>query len=184
MKFRQVKLPSGAEFKVPQGIQRIDTKATHGWQVRCQGTKYFSDRHQDVVDPAASLARAQAELVRRINSHPAPARIQQGPCASKTSDLPAGISGPIIRIRRRAQSQTRVAEFSVILPRYGELPHRRTVHIGNEASYTSERFNTALAKAIGLRQVAEKRYTEEATRSRRKQALCLVPAAAAEPTPA
>jgi hypothetical protein len=179
MKFRRVNLPSGAEFNVPQGIQRIDTKSTHGWQVRYQGTKYFSDRHEDVVDPAASLARAQAELVRRINSHPAPARIQQGPCASKTSDLPAGISGPIIR--RRSRSDTRVAEFSVILPRYGELPRRRTVYIGTESTYTSERFNTALAKAIGLRQVAEKRYTEEATRSRRKKALCLAPAATPAP---
>ena len=47
MKFRKVKLISNQEFMVPQGIQRIDTKSTHGWQVRYHGTKYFSDRTPD-----------------------------------------------------------------------------------------------------------------------------------------
>ncbi len=43
MKLRDVAIFNGQKFVVPQGIQRIDTKSTHGWQVRYQGTKMFSD---------------------------------------------------------------------------------------------------------------------------------------------
>ena len=38
MKTRDVAIFSGHRFAVPQGIQRIDTKSTHGWQVRYHGT--------------------------------------------------------------------------------------------------------------------------------------------------
>ena len=43
MKTRDVVIFTGKKFKVPQGIQRIDHRATHGWQLRYGGTKLFSD---------------------------------------------------------------------------------------------------------------------------------------------
>ena len=42
MKTRNITLFSGEQFEVPQGIQRIDHRATHGWQLRYGGTKLFS----------------------------------------------------------------------------------------------------------------------------------------------
>ena len=171
MKFRKIKLISDQEFMVPQGIQRIDTKSTHGWQVRYHGTKYFSDRTPDGSCAENALAQATQELLSRIAQYPAPVTIQSSPTASKTSNLPSGISGPIIR--RRSRSITRIAEFSLVLPRYGQLPHRRTVYIGNENSYTTGNYNTALAKAVELRQKAEYSYQTEATHTRRKAAATL-----------
>ena len=47
MKTRKVTIYSGKTFTVPQGIQRIDTTSTHGWQVRYAGTKLFSDHSND-----------------------------------------------------------------------------------------------------------------------------------------
>ena len=38
MKFRTVTIFSGHVFEVPQSVQRIDHRATHGWQLRYGGT--------------------------------------------------------------------------------------------------------------------------------------------------
>ena len=58
---RTVTLPNGRTVKVPQCIQRIDIehKHTHGWQVRRNGTKFFSD---GTDGPHASLTNACHEL--------------------------------------------------------------------------------------------------------------------------
>ena len=66
MKFREVTIFTGRKFSVPQGIQRIDHRATHGWQLRYGGTKLFSDGGSDGSGAAASRAAATKELVRRI----------------------------------------------------------------------------------------------------------------------
>src|SRR5512139_1660871 len=97
MKTRDVVIFSGEQFTVPQGIQRIDHRATHGWQLRYGGTKLFSDG----VDgsPAASLAKATKELRSRIAKLPAPSKLQKEPRGNKTTDLPVGISGPVVRLR-------------------------------------------------------------------------------------
>ena len=55
MKQRNVTIFSGKAFTVPQGIQRIDTASTHGWQVRYQGTKFFSDHSPDGSGAATSV---------------------------------------------------------------------------------------------------------------------------------
>ena len=60
MKFRDVDIFSGQRFTVPQCIQRIDHESTHGWQVRYQGTKLFSDGTTDSTGAAMSLTRANA----------------------------------------------------------------------------------------------------------------------------
>ena len=61
MKTRKIVLFSGEEFEVPQGIQRIDHRATHGWQLRYGGTKLFSDHTSDGSGARASLEKATKE---------------------------------------------------------------------------------------------------------------------------
>lgn len=168
MKTRHVVLFSGEAFEVPQGIQRIDHRATHGWQLRYRGTKMFSDHSNDGSGAAAALQRATRELLRRIATMDAPTTLQQGPSQNKTSDLPPGISGPIVRQRRG--SKVRDASLSVLIPRYGDKPRRRTIYIGTENTYTIEKYEAALARAVEMRREAEAAYRREITRAKRAAA--------------
>jgi len=149
MKLRKVTLFNGRRFTVPQGIQRIDHRATHGWQLRYGGTRLFSDGSSDGSGARASLARAVQELHARIARLPAPSRLQRAPNENKTSDLPVGISGPLVRLR--AGATVRECSLSVSLPRYDQPPRRRSIYIGTENTYTAQRFKRALARAIALR---------------------------------
>jgi hypothetical protein len=168
MNTRSVTVFSGEVFAVPQCIQRIDTRSTHGWQVRYHGTKMFSD---GAAGPATALAAATRELVRRIAEHPAPVRLQHGPSANKTSTLPAGISGPIVQpaTAKRASS----ASLSVLIPRFGQPSRMRKVYIASQSTYSRSKFQAALARAIELRTEAEQSYRLAATRAKRKEAVAL-----------
>ncbi len=168
MKVRHVTIFSGEEFDVPQGIQRIDHRATHGWQLRYGGTKLFSDHSNDGSGAAASLQRATKELLRRIAALPAPSLLQRGPSVNKRSGLPPGITGPVVR--RRASSGTRDCSLMVLIPRYGAKPQRRTIYIGTENTYTVERYEQALARAVEMRQAAELAYEKATTRAKRAAA--------------
>lgn len=166
MKLRDVVIFSGDSFAVPTGIQRIDTRSTHGWQVRYQGTKMFSDHSPDGSGASASLAKATKELLSRISKLPAPSLLQRTPSQSKSSGLPSGISGPIVR--SRAGSNVRTCSFSVLRPQFGAKARCSTVYIGNENTYTVEKYKAALAKALVLRQEAEVTYERAATLARRR----------------
>jgi hypothetical protein len=166
MKVRDIAIFNGTRFEVPQGIQRIDTKGTHGWQVRYHGTKLFSDHSPDGSGAPRALAEATRELLARIASMPAPVSLQRAPSANKTSTLPAGISGPIVR--QRKDSQARSAALSVLMPRFGKTPQCSSVYIGSEGTYTAARYKRALARAIELRRQAEAQYEIDATRAKRK----------------
>ena len=168
MKLRDVVIFNGQRFSVPQCIQRIDKDSTHGWQVRYQGTKLFSDGSPDGSGAARSLQLATRELLNRIATLPAPVTLQRGPSAHKTSNLPPGISGPIARARKN--SSVRSASLSVLLPRFGQRPKITSIYIGNENTYTKTRYREAVAKAIAMRRAAEERYEADATRARRKEA--------------
>jgi len=177
MKLRDIVIFSGQQFAVPQGIQRIDHRATHGWQLRYGGTKLFSDHSSDGSGAAASLEAATRELLKRIAKLPAPVRLQHGPSENKTSDLPAGIFGPVIRQRRG--SRVRDASLSVLIPRFGDTPKRRTVYIGTENTYTVARYERALAKAMEMRAEAEEIYQRAATKAKRFESQVLKTARAA-----
>ncbi len=169
MKTRIVTLPSGQTFTVPQNIQRIDSRSTHGWQVRYGGTKFFSDGSPDGTGADKSLQLATRELMRRIATLPAPVRVKERVnLSNKGSELPPGISGPIVKSREG--EQFRSAVLSVVLPRFGETPQIRSIYIGTENTYTKKRFREALAKAVELRTEAVQRYRTEATRARRRSA--------------
>lgn len=172
MKFRVVTIFSGKRFRVPQSIQRIDHKATHGWQLRYGGTKLYSDHSNDGSGAAAALKAAVAELRRRIEKLPAPTGLQKAASANKTSELPVGISGPLVR--RRPGSALRESHFSVSLPRHGQTAQRRTVYIGTENTYTVERYWAALERAIELRRKAERAYQRDATRAMREASRALL----------
>lgn len=175
MKTRDVVIHTGERFEVPQGIQRIDHRSTHGWQLRYGGTKLYSDG--SLGGAAASLAAARAELLRRIAKLPAPSRLQRQPSGHKRSNLPVGISGPVVRCR--PGSQTMDSSLSVSLPRYGQTPLRRSVFIGTQNTYTPERYLAALAKAVALREQAEAAYQRAATKAKRAEAQALRAAAGA-----
>ena len=166
MKQRKVKIYSGKTFTVPQGVQRIDSTTTHGWQVRYQGTKFFSDGVHG--GPAEALAAATKELLTRIATLPAPVTLKRAPSPNKTSNLPAGISGPIVVSRGNAWP--RAAIFSVTLPVYGVGPKVKKVYIGTENTYSQRRYRAALAEAKSLREEAVTAYEAAATRARRRAA--------------
>ncbi len=168
MKVRQIVIFSGETFEVPQCIQRIDHRATHGWQLRYGGTKLFSDHSNDGSGAAAALAKATKELLKRIAVLPAPSLLQRGPSQNKTSDLPVGISGPVVRLRRGGH--TRDCSLSVLIPRFGQKPRRRTIYIGTENTYTLARYYEALDRAIEMRRQAEEAYEKATTRARRAAA--------------
>lgn len=167
MKTRDVVIFSGQRFAVPQCIQRIDHQSTHGWQLRYGGTKLFSDHSQDGSGAAAALAEATKALLSRIATMPAPSRLQRRPSGNKGSGLPVGISGPIVR--QRASSRVRDCSFAVSLPRFGGSPRGRSVYIGTENTYTVEKYQAALAKAVALRESAEEAYQRAATRAKRAE---------------
>lgn len=168
MKVRTVTIFSGHTFDVPQSIQRIDHRATHGWQLRYGGTKLYSDHTSDGSGAAESLRLATKELLKRIAALPAPSLLQRGPSANKSSDLPVGISGPVVRQRRG--SALRDCSLAVLIPRFGEKPQRRSIYIGTENTYTVARFKAALARAVEMRAEAVAAYELETTRDKRAQA--------------
>ena len=171
MKFREVAIFNGDIYQVPQCVQRIDTRATHGWQLRYGGTKLFSDHSADGSGAAAALEKATRELLKRIASLPAPSMLQRGPSQNKGNDLPVGISGPVVR--QRAKSQVRDCSLSVLIPRFGQKPLRRSIYIGTENTYTPARFRAALARAVELRNEAVEIYERAATRAKRAEGRAL-----------
>ncbi len=168
MKVRTTVIFNGDTYQVPQGIQRIDHRATHGWQLRYGGTRLFSDHTKDGSGAAASLQKATKELLKRINALPAPSSLQRAPSSNKANELPVGISGPVLRKRGAAGASD--ASLSVLLPVFGEKARRTTIYIGTEKTYTLERYEAALARAIAMRQAAEAAYALAATRAKRADA--------------
>jgi hypothetical protein len=172
MKTRKVIIYTGKTFTVPQGIQRIDSTSTHGWQVRYQGTKFFSDGSpNDNAAATRALEAATRELLNRIATMPAPVVLKRGPSARKASGLPPGISGPIVV--RRGETRVRSAVLSVLLPRFGSTPQLKSVYIGTENTYTQAKYRRALAEAKQLRAEAVASYEAAATKERRRSAAVL-----------
>ena len=165
MKTRQITLDSGHTFTVPQGIQRLDSSSTRGWQVRYQGTKYFAD---GTNGPEKSLQSATRELMSRIATLPAPVGLRRKPSPSKTNALPAGISGPIVI--KNSNQEASSAVLSVLVPRFGEVNQVKSVHIGTPQTYTKARYRAALAQAVALRSEGLALYEAAATKAKRRAA--------------
>ena len=165
MKTREVTIATGDSFTVPQGVQRLDSSSTRGWQVRYHGTKYFPD---GTGGPAKSLEGATRELLRRIATLPAPMGLRRTPSPSKTSALPVGISGPILVNKPGSGGPSAV--LSVLVPRFGKTNLVKKLHIGTPQTYSKARFRAAVAKAVEMREVGLAQYESAATKAKRKAA--------------
>jgi hypothetical protein len=168
VEYRRVTIFTGAKFDVPTHIQRIDTKATHGWQLRYGRSKMFSDHTNDGAGASESLEAATAELAKRVARLPAPTGLRSDVLARKGSDLPVGISGP--REVRRPNKNVAQYYLQVTYPIVGARPANRQVYIATENTYTDEKFQMALAKAIALRDTNVRKYKLASTRLKRELA--------------
>jgi hypothetical protein len=165
MKYRSVEIFSGRTFQVPEYIRRIDHRATHGWQLRYGKWKMFSDFSNDGSGAKSALALATEELLRRVDRLPAPSGLRREPVSTKANDLPVGISGPIVRTR--AGRSVAECSFGVSIPRFGLKPTNKNVYIATANTFTQEKFDLALAKAMDLRANAQKAYQAATTKAMR-----------------
>ena len=170
MKLRSVTIFTGAKFKVPERIQRIDTRATHGWQLRYgrpdSATEMFSVFTNDGTGAEASLEKAVSALHKRIKKLPAPTGLRRKPLSSKTNDLPAGISGPTLR-GASSPGRTPYYCYQVSVPRANGSSTTKAFYIGTERTANQERADAALAKAVEYREQAVKKYESARTRTKR-----------------
>ncbi len=175
MKFRKVTIFSGTTFRVPEGIVRLDTDSTHGWQLRYGNgkTEMFSDHSSDGSGAGRALKLAKAALHQRIQKLPAPTGLMTQPRAFKSSDLPVGISGPAERIR--SGRNTAYYTFQVSVPRPDVGSTTRTVYIGTANTFTPEREAQALEKAIAMRDAAVRAYKAATTKAKRADSAKLLP---------
>jgi hypothetical protein len=150
-------------------VVRLDSKKTHGWQLRYGSWKLFSDYTNDGSGAAKSLELAAEELAKRIAKLPAPTRLRTDAMIGKANDLPVGISGPIER--RRPGRNVVQYYLQVTFPVAGRKPVNTGVYIATENTLCKEKFNLALAKAIAVRDSAVRKFKLSATKSKRESAV-------------
>jgi len=173
MEYREYEIFTGVKFLVPEHIQRIDklptptNGATHGWQLRYGQWTFYADRSADGSGAQGALDEATNELIRRIHILEAPTGLRKNPNGSKNSELPVGISGPIRRLRKGRKFSE--FYFGITIPRFGIKPTNTSVYIATENTITDERLDTALAKAIGIRNKAEAAFQEASTLAKREK---------------
>lgn len=165
MKYREVTIFTGAKFRVPEHIQRLDSKHTHGWQLRFGKWTMFSDHSNDGTGARTSLTAAKEELLKRIDKLHAPTGLRTTTLSSKTTDLPVGISGPVRSVKRGR----RVAEFNFVIsvPQAGGRSTSRKAYIGTENTISDERIMEALAVAVDIRKQAVRVFQDTKTRTKR-----------------
>lgn len=168
MNTRRVKIFNGKKFDVPQNIQRIDSRGTHGWQLRYGNvpTQFFADGSNDGSGAAAALAAATEALHKRVRRMPAPNGLRSAPSKRKKSGLPLGISGPyeVHKPTRKTPYYT----FQVSVPLMSGGSTTRRVYIGTANTMTAERFDEALAKAILMRDSAVEKFKLAKSRAMRQ----------------
>ena len=153
MKTRNVVIHTGERFEVPQGIQRIDHRSTHGWQLRYGGTKLYSDgargrrRRAGGGGPSCCAASPRCRRPRAAAPH-------QRPQSAATA---GGHHRPGGALPARLQHDgLEPVGLAAALP--GETPLRRSVFIGTQNTYTPERYLAALAEGGGAARAGEAAY--------------------------
>ena len=164
MKLRDV-IVFNETYQVPEHVQRIDSKRTHGWQLRYGSTKMFSDHSNDGSGALVSLTEAVNELHRRIDKLPAPSGLRADIAARKSTELPVGISRPAPRLRKGRRAYEHI--FMVSVPRGDNSSTNKSVYIGTDNTVTAEREAEALAKAIGIRDKAVREHKAMKTKVKR-----------------
>lgn len=170
MNYRECITYLGVTFQVPENIVRIEIDSnTYGWQVRYgEPDVMISDKSPDTIGIEKALAEATQELIHRIHSLDAPTGLRKTISKNKTSDLPSGISDPVVRNRKGR----RVSEynFGVSIPRFGDKPTTKNIYIGTENTINEQKYDAALAKAIEVRNKAAAAFQEAKTNDRRSKA--------------
>ena len=161
---RKVRVRGFGTFMVPRHIQRIDIHeddkaGTHGWQVRWDGTKFFSDAANGKRDPEGSLARSERHL-RSIYTGP---RTRLRETEHKDKKHRTGIAGVQLAYRRRKDRQIAEVYLRVNPPRQGGVP--RSIYVGTENTVTQARMQLALKKARTLRDSMRVEYLKLLARS-------------------
>ncbi len=157
---RAVRVRGFGMFQVPRHIQRIEIDepgkaGTHGWQVRWDGTKFFSDAAAGKREPKAALARAEKYL-RSIYTGPRP-RLRE--TEHKDKKHRTGIAGVQLAYRRRKNRQIAEVYLRVNPPTQGGVPH--SIYVGTENTITQVRMRLALKKARAMRDAMRAAYLEE-----------------------
>ena len=166
MEFRRREIFTGQAFDVPTHVVRLDSKKTHGWQLRYGKWTLFSDHSNDGSGAESSLAAAAAELARRIAKLPAPNGVRSEARQGKANDMPVGISGPVTR--RRAGHSALQYYLQVTFPVSRGKPTNTSVYIATENTLTPEKYQAALAKAVALRDTGVRKFKLAATRAKRE----------------
>ncbi len=156
---RKVRVRGFGLFQVPRHIQRIDIDepgkaGTHGWQVRWDGTKFFSDAAEGKRDAAGSLARSERYL-QSIYTGPRP-RLRE--TEHKDKKHRTGIAGVQLAHRRRKDRQIAEVYLRVNPPMQGGVP--RSIYVGTENTITQARMRAALKKARAMRDAMRDAYLE------------------------
>ena len=177
MKFRVVKIFDESEHQVPERIQRLDSRKTHGWQLRYgrgkEKTDMFSDFTNDGSGAAASLIRAIEALKLRINQMPAPNGFRTASTLRKTSDLPVGISGPQERLRKG--KTVPYYSFQVSIPLANGGSTNKSVYIGTASTISDDKIEAAKVKAMAIRDLAVRIAAAERTIAKRIDAKVSLP---------
>lgn len=161
MKPRTMCLSSGAVMEVPPYVYRVETPQACGWQMRYGvPSLYFADARTDTGLPGDSLALARQALLDRIRRIPPTGRVQSAPSISKKSNLPVGISGPIVRRRKGCGVEEVI--LSVNLRTFKGKSRTVSIYLGTRNTYTPERFERALQRAVDLRAKHEAEYVARA----------------------
>ena len=168
MQFRAFTLANGKTLEVPTHVVRIDTRNTHGWQLRLGRSAFFSDGSADFSGAEASLLAASAELARRIVRLPAPTGLRTEARDDKLNGMPLGISGPTAR-QREGTGFTQYY-LQVNFPVAGGKPVNRSVYIATDNTFSREKYQQAMAKAIALRTSGVRKFKLATTKLQREQA--------------
>lgn len=137
-------------FTVPRHVVRIDIetgiRATHGWQVRYRGTKFFSDGIQADKSrtPKSALALAIAYLARIYVGQSVPMATSER--ASKGEKVRKAGVRICRRLNRRDFEEVYV---EVCHPQYGKAATR--LYVGTANTATRDRLNAMLERAYVLR---------------------------------
>ena len=151
---------------VPSTIQRIDQDSTHGWQLRygTGPTEWFNDQSADRNGVKLALQSSVEALRKRIKKLQAPTGLRTTTVPWKSSNLPSGISGPVLR---QPKKNTPYFCFQVDVPQPNGGTKKKAVYIGTEMTSTPEREIAAREKAIALRQEAERKVQIARTKQAR-----------------
>ena len=91
-------------------------------------------------------------------------------CSAPSGHVESGEVQHDIAVAGQRNGRARDCSLSVLIPRFGEKPRRRTIYIGTENTYTQARFQAALERAIEMRTAAEQAYEAATTHAKRAQA--------------